>query len=142
MASNIFSESRGIVDDAFQNATDVEEVKVGVREGIRERVAMDGILMMADCPYCGLQWSGIIKWTEISGFFLGQQVPGTQAVPDGIAMQYGCRKCGKASPMSIGWDDVDRYVGAAVKRGWLPQAIYRAREQVLAERARQQGQRR
>lgn len=137
MAKNIFSEDRGIVDDAFQNATDVEEAKTGVREDVKEGMARDGILIMTDCPYCGLQWRGIIKWPETMGFFLGQAVPNTQATPSGVALAFGCKKCSRISPMTLSWDDVERYVARGVKIGALPQDIYRAREQIRAQRAQQ-----
>lgn len=135
MAKNIFSEDRGIVDDAFQNAADVEEAKVGVREDVKETIVMGGVLIMTDCPYCGLQWRGIVKWPEIAGFFLGQVVPNTQSTQKGIGMAFGCRKCNNIAPMTVSWDDVDRYVARGVKLGALPSTIYRARDEVLAKRA-------
>ena len=134
MTKNIFSESRGIVDDGFQNATDVDEARVGVHEDVRERISSNGVLVLADCSYCGIQWMGVVKWPEIAGFFLGQVVPNTQSTPKGVGMSFGCRKCNRASPMLVTWDDVERYVAKAVKSGYLPQDIYRAREQILAER--------
>jgi len=139
MSKNIFSEDRGIVDDAFQNASDVEEAKTGLRENVREDIVPGGVLVMSDCPYCGLQWRGVIKWPEVAGFFLGQEVQNTQATKKGVGIVFGCKKCSRISPMTITWDDVDRYVARAVKMGVLPQDIYRAREQVLAQRAAQQG---
>ncbi len=133
----IFSESRGIVDDAFENATDVEDAQgAGVQEKVKERFAPDGVLMLNDCTYCGLQRWSLVKWIEVSDFFLGRQVDGTQAVKAGVSMLIGCRKCGKAVPIGLTWEDVERYVNTAVRRGWLPQAIFQARAQVQAERSK------
>jgi hypothetical protein len=142
MAKDIFSEDRGIVDDAFQNATDIDDAKTGVREDVKETIVNGGILLMADCPYCGLQWRGIIKWPEIMGFMLGRPVLNTQATPKGVGMVFGCKKCGRISPVTMTWDDVERYCAKGVKMGALPSDIYRARDQILAERAKQRQQQR
>lgn len=136
MARNIFSEDRGVVDDAFVNATDVEEARDGIHEDVKESIHPGGVLVMSDCPYCGLQWKGVIKWPEIMGFFLGQQVQNTQATPKGVGIAFGCRKCNRISPMTIPWDDVERYVGRGVKMRVLPSDIYRARDQIVADRAK------
>lgn len=135
MSRNIFSEDKGIVDDAFQNAAGVDEARTGVREDVRDVVVQGGVLLTADCPYCGIQWRGIIKWPEICGFFLGQQVPNTQATQGGISLVFGCRKCGRASPMTMTWDNLDQYVAKGVKMKTLPPTIYKAREQEIAKRA-------
>ena len=141
MSKNIFSESRGIIDDAYQNAADVDEAKAGVLEEVQEKIVPGGVLILTDCPYCGLQWKGIIKWPEIMGFFLGQQVPNTSATKRGVSLLFGCRKCAKPSPLNMTWGDVDRYVNHGVKAGFLPPTIFAARDQILAERARQGGPR-
>jgi len=140
VAKNIFSEDKGIIDDAFSNAADIEGAKKGVSEDVKETIVLGGVLLMTDCPYCGIQWRGIIKWVEISLFFLGRQVPNTQATRSGITMLFRCKKCGRDSPVTMTWDDVERYVAKGVKQGALPPTIYAAREQVAAERAK--GQRR
>lgn len=137
MARNIFSEDKGIIDDGFQNAVDVDHVSAAHHEDVRETCVPDGVIMLADCPYCGLQWKGIVKWVEVSGFFLGQVVPNTQATQAGVGMLFGCRKCNRASPITMTWPDVERYVAKAINRGWLPSTIHAARQQVMAERARQ-----
>lgn len=135
MSKHIFSEDRGIIDDGFQNAETVESQARGLKEDVRDNVAVGGILLTSDCPYCGLQWRGVIKWPEIANFFLGTAVPGTQATQRGISMVFGCRKCNHTSPLVVSWDDVDRYVMRGVKMRTLPQTIYDARAQVMAQRA-------
>jgi hypothetical protein len=137
--NNIFSENRGILDDVYSNAADVEDAKTGVREEVRDSVVAGGVLLTSDCPYCGIQWKGIVKWPEIAAFFCGQQVPNTTAARRGITMLFGCRKCAKASPLTMSWEDLDRYVNAGVKTRALPPTIYEARKQILADRAKQQG---
>lgn len=137
MGKGIFSEERGSIDDVLKNATDVEEQRIeGIHEAVDEAVHPGGVLMTSDCSYCGIQWKGVVKWPEIAGFFLGHKVPNTNASQKGVAMLFGCKKCSHVSPMTITWDDVDRYVGRGVKMGALPNDIYRAREQIMTERAR------
>lgn len=139
MAKNIFSEDRGVVDDAFQNAGDVvDDARTGLHEDVKESVHPGGVLMMSDCPYCGLQWKGVIKWPEVMGWFLGHQVPNSVAGPAGVGILFGCKKCGRTTDMKIPWDDVERYVGRGVKMKVLPPDIFRARDQILAERAKGQ----
>jgi hypothetical protein len=139
MAKNIFSEDRGIVDDAFMNAGDaVDDARTGLHEGVKESVHPGGVLIMSDCPYCGLQWKGVMKWPEVMGWFLGQQVPNSVSAPSGVGIQFGCKKCCRVTNMTIPWDDNERHVTRGVKMGVLPQDIFRAREQIRAERAKGQ----
>jgi hypothetical protein len=142
MGKGIFSENRGVIDDALGNAEDFDQIRGGVREDVKERVVQDGVLTMIDCPYCGMQRWDIVKWPEFWGFFTGQPVPNTAASKVGVEMLFGCRKCNNGVRIRLSWDDIERYVAKAVKGGMLPQDIYRARDQILAERAkRQQGRR-
>jgi len=137
----IFSEQKGVLDDAFQNATGVEHATGDLKEGIRENVEMGGVRLMSDCNYCGLQWRGIVKWPEIAGFFTGQQVPGTQAIRPGVASAFGCRKCNSVNKFLMPWADINRYVAMGVEMGALPRDIYKVREQIMAQRAAQRSAR-
>lgn len=136
MSKHIFSESRGVIDDAFQNAEEIDAHR-GPREDVKDGIAQGGVLLISDCPYCGLQWRGVIKWPEVMNWFLGRAVPGTQATQKGIALAFGCRKCSRTSPLVVSWDDLDRYVSRGVKMRTLPPDIYAARDAVLRERAAQ-----
>jgi hypothetical protein len=139
MGKNIFSEDRGVVDDAFMNAGDaVDDARTGLHENVKESIHPGGVLYMGDCPYCGLQWKSVIKWPEIMGLFLGQVVPNTATGPAGVGLQFGCKKCGRVTNMTTSWDAIENYVGRGVKMNVLPQDIFRARDQIRAERAKGQ----
>jgi hypothetical protein len=135
MTRNVFSEDTGVLDDGFQNAADVDKLKSAYREDINDRCVARGVLMLTDCPKCGVQWKGLLTWAEIHGFFMGHQVPNTKAGPTGVMLLFGCRKCGNASPLNIGWDEVERYVSVAVKNRWMPQTVYAARAEEARKRA-------
>lgn len=121
----LWSEQKNVVRDGVSAIEGGERVQVDDSEKVEEQIIRRGVLLSSNCLYCGKQWKGLVDWSEIACFYLGQPVPQTKAFRQGVAWPSPCR-CGKASPLIIGWDDVARWVDTGVQTKCLTPNIYAA----------------
>lgn len=115
----------GVVRDAVFGAEVGEHLQTDDTAKIQDTVVKSGVLLQADCLFCGKQWKAVTSWSDVSFFFLGQPVSGVTATKAGIRWPCPCR-CGRATPVLFSWEDVKRWVDAGVRTGALKSEIYSA----------------
>jgi hypothetical protein len=108
---------------------------------VDDRVTRRGIILLGNCGHCGRQWKSVSPWPEVMMIFVqagtlpGEQpLPGVQMTKNGVVLAMGCR-CGKATPLVLGWDEVQKYGDAGVRNGFLPPTIYRTASERAMKRA-------
>lgn len=114
-----------VVRDGVAGAEVGDHVQIEDTEKIQDTCVKSGVILQSNCLYCGRQWKSIMHWPEISFFFLGQPVTGTQPTKQGIRWPSPCR-CGRATPVILTWEDVKRWVDSGVRMGCLKSEIYSA----------------
>ena len=114
---NHWSEGHNRADDSMHGLGGVDD------ESVKDLVAKRGIVLLTNCTYCGRQWKGIIPWTEICCYYLGQPVEGTAATRQGIVNLMPCTGCGKKFRTVTDWDEVRKYVDVGIRFGLIDPKI-------------------
>lgn len=94
---------------------------------VHEEVTRQGVVYTGNCQRCGAQWKMVAKWVEFAGWFMGQAVPESTPMRDGVSTAPRCR-CGQPQIFIISWPEVKNYVETAVRAGALPSSILTVRQ--------------
>lgn len=115
---NVWSEGHHRSDDITHS--------IDGEEHIGETIVKRGVVLVTDCCHCGRQWKGIIPWNEVAMLRLGHPVEDTMRTRQGILLNLRCNGCQKNGRVIMSWEDLRRYVQAAVRGGMLDPRILNA----------------
>lgn len=117
-----------IWSDCREGRSTAADVMAGLddQNNVQEEATRQGVVYTGNCSRCGAQWKMVAKWVEFAGWFLGQAVPDSTPMRDGVTTQPRCR-CGQPQVFIITWPEVKNYVEIAVRASALPQSILNLR---------------
>lgn len=118
-----WSEGHHSTEDSMHGLGGIDDLKV------QDRVVKRGVVLLTDCTFCGRQWKGVIPWTELCAYYMGDPVPGTVATRQGIVNAMPCNGCHKTFRTVTDWDEVRRYIDVGIRMGFINPKIKQAARQ-------------